>query len=235
MSGSTKGSSAATRGGSAGSASPSSGSHAATSKKTAACSALTSELKRALSAVLPATSGDDFNVVLSGVHLSATGGMLTLHATDRYVAARAIVRVNGDLAPTFLTASDAKLLIAHLRGTPKHDTVKLRRTKRTLVITMPETTVVFTVQDINNWPADQLDDIFSGKPSKPAEKTEATPGNFALSPKLLSALSRVLAVLPRETDTRWRVQHHLLPILVDAEEWLTVAVMPMRQHSTNYW
>lgn len=230
MTGSTKGSSAATRGSSARSVSPPSASRA--SRKTTKIQTSALDLKRALAAVLPAAALDsDLFVPLRGVFLGVRDGALLLQTTDRYIAARAMIEADGDLTTTFLDSDDVRLLLAHLRTCGRFETVVLRRRLSKLTVVMSDSEVTFLLQKAESWQSlpDTLWKIFDGEvKGKGSAAEDNDPGRFALSPKLLRQLSKILAVAPRYAETRWHVRHQLKPVLIGVEDWLTVAIMPMR-------
>lgn len=187
-------------------------------------------LRRSLVATIPAASKDGTLPGICVVHLHAGRNVLLATATDRYVAAHARCGAVDDLEPTVVQLADAKFIADWLRRLHAETEISLARDGDHLVVTDGILTLRLGTEDLG-WPAKSMTSIFAGTRAKATSAGKPNPpGRLDLGRERLASLNRVLSATPRGSTTRWRMGDGLSPVLVDVDDWLLVAVMPMRIH-----
>jgi len=175
-------------------------------------------LRRSLAAVIPAAAraNADLDPTLTAVMFEAGRGVALATATDRYVAAHARCEGQGDLPRLMVPLAGAKLLLAHLRTLDAKEEVTLEGDGACLFATTQLVRLQLLIVNEGSW-YDSVAKVFGGD--------KGSRINLGKAP--LASLNRVLAAVPRGAATRWRTSHPNAPVLIDVEDWLLIAVMPM--------
>jgi hypothetical protein len=199
---------------------------------------LAGDLRRAFTAALAATTTGLDLPLLGGVHIEAGRGVLTATATDRFIAAHARVEVQQtdpcSLPSTMVAAAEVRTLLSALG--------RLKATEQVRIL-KPDGLVFRT----DRWSIDikcgdeklpDMADVFAGKPHrKPVHSTAgvapAEVGDLLrldLGSTVIARVNAVLRAVARGKAVHWRINRTsaVAPVLVDAGDWLLLAVMPMR-------
>jgi hypothetical protein len=168
---------------------------------------------------------------LATIQLQADRGVLLATATDRFVAAHARAEADGTLAACLLKLADAKLLMTHLRavvpikGIPYQ--VELSLADGRLSVKTRAAVLSFEPGDPALWPTSSVKKVFTGG-FEPKTGQPPALGRVDLGNGPLATVNRVLAATAKGLSTRWRTTRPNAPILVDVDDWLLIAIMPMR-------
>lgn len=204
------------------------------------------QLRRALRAALPVPVDD--MPYLDSLHVEARGGTLSVTATDRYIAVRARVPAEGDLAPMLISKDEARVVLRLLKASARRSdrvviskvTINDQRLESGVAVSVNGGRVVVRGMDAGGFPLKMMRKAWARASDEDANWRPVR--HIALSVSVLRTLGRVLRVLkPEPTQTAdphtiWTVVPSPMqderggadPILIDAHGWLLILVQPRR-------
>ncbi len=180
-------------------------------------------LRRSLASAAAALEPDHNTGLLDRIAVEAGRGVLVMTATNRYIAAHARCEATGTLREFGLSIPSVKALMFHLRGVDAYLDVTLTLNDN-LHVDLPEAGLRLPLADLAGWP--KMAKVFEPLPLE-LDLTDAAV--FDLSTAVLARLSRVLPDSRLGQATHWYRAQATKPIMVEFDDWLTVAVMPMRR------